>query len=111
LSRASTLRPHRFQEGGPPMFPLLPRFESAITRVLLAMMAGVVLLATIELGWILAKDLLTPPRILLEIHELLELFGQFLVVLIGIELLHSLKAYVESREIHLEAVLAAETKR
>jgi uncharacterized membrane protein (DUF373 family) len=88
------------------MFALLGKFESVITRVLLVMMAGVVLLATIELGWILAKDLLTPPRILLEIHELLELFGQFLLVLIGIELLHSLKAYVESREIHLEAVLA-----
>lgn len=88
------------------MFPMLGKFESLVTRVLLAMMAGVVVLATIELGWILVKDLVTPPRILLEIHELLELFGQFLLVLIGIELLHSLKAYVESREIHLEAVLA-----
>ncbi len=70
------------------------------------MMAGVVLLATIELGWILAKDVLTAPVFLLEIEELLELFGQFLLVLIGIELLHSMKVYVERREVHLEAVLA-----
>ncbi|TAK81009.1 MAG: phosphate-starvation-inducible E-like protein [Betaproteobacteria bacterium] len=70
------------------------------------MMAGVVLLATVELGWILGKDVLTPPLFLLEIEELLELFGQFLLVLIGIELLHSMKVYVECREIHLEAVLA-----
>ena len=69
------------------------------------MMAGVVLLATVELGWILAKDVLTPPVFLLEIEELLDLFGQFLLVLIGIELLHSMKVYVERREIHLEAVL------
>ena len=70
------------------------------------MMAGVVLLATIELGWILAQDVLTPPVFLLEIEELMELFGQFLLVLIGIELLHSMKVYVARREIHLEAVLA-----
>jgi uncharacterized membrane protein (DUF373 family) len=70
------------------------------------MMAGVVLLATVELGWILGKDVLTPPLFLLEIEELLELFGQFLLVLIGIELLHTVKVYVESREIHLEAMLA-----
>ena len=87
------------------MFPILEKFESAITRVLLVMMAGVVLLATVELGWILAKDVLTPPVFLLEIAELLELFGQFLLVLIGIELLHSMKVYIERREVHLEAVL------
>lgn len=87
------------------MSPILQMFESIVTRVLLVMMAAVVLLATIELGWILAKDVLTPPVLLLEIEELLELFGQFLLVLIGIELLHSMKVYLEHREIHLEAVL------
>lgn len=88
------------------MFPILDKFEALITRLLLAMMAGVVLLATLELGWILAKDVLTPPLFLLEIEELMELFGQFLLVLIGIELLHSMKVYVARREVHLEAVLA-----
>lgn len=68
-------------------------------------MAGVVLLATIELAWILVKDLLSPPFFLLEIHELLELFGLFLLVLIGIELLHSVKTYIVRREFHLETVL------
>lgn len=68
-------------------------------------MAGVVLLATIELAWILVKDVLTPPFSLLEIHELLELFGLFLMVLIGIELLHSVKTYIVRREFHLETVL------
>jgi uncharacterized membrane protein (DUF373 family) len=68
-------------------------------------MAGVVLLATIELAWILVKDVLTPPYFLLEVHELLELFGLFLLVLIGIELLHSVKTYIVRREFHLETVL------
>lgn len=68
-------------------------------------MASVVLLATIELAWILVKDVLTPPLFLLEIQELLELFGLFLLVLIGIELLHSVKTYIVRREFHLETVL------
>ena len=70
------------------------------------MLACVVLLATFELGWLIVKDALTPPLFLLEIDELLELFGQFLLVLIGLELIHSVKIYIEQREYHLEAVLA-----
>ena len=88
-----------------PVFRLLERFEEIISRALLLMMAAVVLLTTIELGWILAKDVLTPPVLLLEIGEILELFGMFLLVLIGIELMHSVKIFIKRREIHLEAML------
>lgn len=87
------------------MLPYLEKFERAITSALLVLMACVVLLATIELAWILVKDVLTPPVFLLEIDELLELFGLFLLVLIGIELLHSVKTYIVRREFHLQTVL------
>lgn len=80
-------------------------FERMITRALLFMMAGVVLLATVELGWVLDKDVLSPPLFLLGTDEMLEVFGQFLLVLIGIELLHSMRVYTEHREVHMEAVL------
>lgn len=88
-----------------PLLSYLEKFEGIITRTLLVLMAGVVLLATIELAWILVQDAFTPPAVLLEIHELLELFGLFLLVLIGIELMHSAKAYIVRREFHLEAVV------
>jgi uncharacterized membrane protein (DUF373 family) len=88
-----------------PLLTYLEKFEALITRILLVLMAGVVLLATIELGWILVQDVLTPPVILLEIHELLDLFGLFLLVLIGIELMHSVKTYIVNRELHLETVV------
>jgi len=70
------------------------------------MMAGVVLLATVELAWLLGKDVLTSPLFLPGLDELMELFGQFLLVLIGIELMHTMKIYIEHRVIHLEAVLS-----
>lgn len=87
----------------------LERFEHLIVLVLVVLMTGVVLLATLELAWILVKDVMTSPVFLLEIQELLDLFGLFLVVLIGIELLHSVRTYVLKREFHLETVLAVST--
>ncbi len=87
------------------MLPYLDTLERIITRILLVLMACVVLLSTVELVWILVKDVLSPPLILLDIDELLELFGMFLLVLIGIELLHTMKIYIERRVIHHEAML------
>lgn len=87
------------------MLPYLDSFERIITRTLPAMMAGRVRLAAVELAWFLGKDVLTPPLFLLDLDELLGLFGQFLRVLIGIELLHTMETYIVKRVIHLEAVL------
>ena len=42
---------------------------------------------------------------MLEIKELLEIFGLFLLVLIGIELLDSIKTYITENVIHVEVVL------
>jgi uncharacterized membrane protein (DUF373 family) len=84
----------------------LESFERIITRILLVMMAVVVLLATVEVIWFIIEDVLTPPVLVLEVWELLDLFGMFLLVLIGLELLHSVKIYIEHREIHVESVLA-----
>lgn len=88
------------------MIPYLERFERIVMHVLLVVLAVVVLLAVVELVWVIVKDVLTPPVFVLEIHELLDLFGLFLLVLIGIELMHSVKTYVTSRVYHLETVLS-----
>jgi len=87
------------------MLDMLKKFEKVITVTLVVMMAIVVLLATIELGWIIIKDIITPPVFLLEIEELLDIFGLFLLVLIGVELLETIKAYVKENVVHFEVVL------
>jgi len=79
------------------MVEFLKKFERGIVRVLIALMMLVVLLATVELGWIIVRDIITPPIVLLEIEELLEIFGFFLLVLIGVELLETIKATWSSR--------------
>ena len=81
------------------------KFERVINVALLAMLALVVLLATVDLGWIIMKDILTPPMFLLDVEELLELFGAFLLVMIGLELLDTVKIYITQKTIHVEVVL------
>jgi len=87
------------------MQAFLKKFERIIVVSLITMMVIVVVLATIELGWVILRDIITPPIIILEIDELLEIFGFFLLVLIGIELLETIKAYLITNVVHVEIVL------
>jgi len=88
------------------MSDLLKKYaEKPIAISLAAMMALVVVLATLELGWIILKDIITPPVFILEIEELLDIFGLFLLVLIGVELLETIKAYIKDNVVHYEVVM------
>jgi uncharacterized membrane protein (DUF373 family) len=53
----------------------------------------------------IVQDLVTPPVILLEVDELLDLFGFVLIVLVGIELLETIKSYLHEHVVRLEVVL------
>jgi uncharacterized membrane protein (DUF373 family) len=78
--------------------------EKVIITILMVLMAIVLVLAVYELTWLLISDIFSPPVLLLDISELLELFGFFLLVLIGIELLETIKTYFAERVVHVEVV-------
>jgi len=88
------------------MLVFLKRFERAIVTVLIVLMVLVIALATIEVGWLILQDITSPPVLILEIDELLDIFGKFLLVLVGIELLYTLRAYWAENEVHVEVVFA-----
>ena len=83
---------------------LIKKFEHGIVLVLMGLLIVVVVLSTVELAWLLVKDVATS-GILLEVEQMFELFGFFLLVLIGMELLATLKSYLYERVIHVEIVL------
>jgi uncharacterized membrane protein (DUF373 family) len=87
------------------MHALLRRVERLVVVALIAMMVVVVLVSTVELGILIARDLATPPFAMLEVDELLDIFGFFLLILIGVELLGTLSAYLSDRVVHVEIVL------
>ncbi len=89
------------------MFEYLKKFKRAIIISLTVMMALVLLLSTIELGWLIIKDISTPPVFLLDINELLDIFGLFMLVIIGIELLETImKTYLTEGVDHVQVVMA-----
>ncbi len=88
------------------MIELLKKFERIITGTLLLMLALVIVLAMVELGWLLIQDILKPPLFILEVDDLLEIFGVFLLVLIGIELLETVKHYYIDGRIELKVIFA-----
>jgi len=51
------------------MLDVLRKFEQVILVALVLMMSIVVFLSTIELGWIILRDIVTPPFVLLENYK------------------------------------------
>lgn len=89
------------------MYNLLKNFEKFITQALMVMMAIVLGLATIDLGWLIINDIVSPPTFILSVDQLLELFGMFMLVMIGIELLETIiKTYISQEQLHYEVVLS-----
>ena len=56
------------------------------------------------MAYILATELIKSPFLLLNIEEMLEVFGFFLMILIGLELLETVKAYFKEDKIHTDVV-------
>lgn len=88
------------------MLASLKHFERIIVGILAALIALVILLATADLGIDLFKDIVfSEPRFLVGVDALLSLFGEFLVILLGFELLETVKAYLRDDVVHVEVVL------
>jgi len=83
----------------------LDKFQKFIIVILAILTGLVVMLATLELVYIIALDLLSPPIVLLDSKELLDIFGYFLLILIGIELLETFSIYIRERAINVQVVL------
>lgn len=80
-------------------------FETLIAKLLAIGMVVVILVSVWDLGRILLEEVLLSPRSFLN-KELLEIFGFFLTVLIALELLQNIGAYLQRHSVQLELVVA-----
>ena len=87
------------------MLEYLNRFERWIYYALMIMLALVIVLGVIELVVIIFYAIFTDFSFRLANFEILEIFGYFLLILIGIELLETIKAYLIKNEIHVEIII------
>jgi len=86
------------------MNKILKTFEAIIVVTLLGLMMVAVFISTIRLAVILFQQIMEPPVLLLNLEEMIEVFGFFMMVLIGLELLESIKAYLQQSRVHAEVV-------
>jgi uncharacterized membrane protein (DUF373 family) len=87
------------------METLITKAQKLVVLVLAVLLIIVVVLSTVHLGFLIAEEIWKPPKFLIPVQGLLEIFGYFLLVLIGVELLETLKAYVKRNVIHVRVVL------
>jgi len=84
---------------------LLAKIQRFGVMALAGMLAIVVVLSIAHLGIVIGEEIWTPPRFLIPVQGLVEVFGYFLLVLIGVELLETLRAYLKKDVIHVRVVL------
>jgi uncharacterized membrane protein (DUF373 family) len=87
------------------METVLTKVQKLTVLTLAGMLVVVMVLSTIHLGVLIGQEILKPPRFLIPVEGLLQIFGYFLLVLIGVELIETLKAYVKKDVIHVRVVL------
>ncbi len=76
--------------------------EKYIAIALLGLMWIVVISATVEVAYEVVTGLIDPPGFFLGVSELFDVFGLFLMVLIGLELMTSIHMYLDDHKIHAE---------
>lgn len=79
--------------------------EKIIVITLIFMMSFVLLLATVELARFVINAIGNEGDWLISLNGLTGLFGVFLLVLIGIELLDTIKVYLKQNVVHVEVVV------
>ena len=87
------------------MDTLIAKFEKLVYLILIILLGVVILFSISELIGLIYSGLFVDSIYRLDNHELVNLFGFFLLVIIGIELLETLKTYLQENTIHFEIVI------
>lgn len=79
-------------------------FEKGLAKLLSLFMVGVILASAIDLGLVLFRVIASPPENFLN-RILIDIFGFFLNILIALEILENITAYLRKNVIHVELVI------
>jgi uncharacterized membrane protein (DUF373 family) len=87
------------------MIEIVNKFEKAVYAVLMALLMVVIVVSVFDLALLMYKSWGISSKYVLETSVIITLLGAFLLVLICIELLDTIKAYFEENTIHVEIVI------
>lgn len=84
---------------------VVKKLERWVTFALVTMLCFVVVLATVELAVTIIQDIAAPPVFFPGIDKLLDIFGRFLLVVIGIELVETMRTFAHTGVVRVQIVL------
>ena len=82
----------------------IKQFERGLAKLLSIFMIVVIFASAVDLGIVLCRVVLQPPENFLN-RILIDIFGFFLNVLIALEILENITAYLRKHVIHVELVI------
>ncbi|WP_462270774.1 phosphate-starvation-inducible PsiE family protein [Desulfobacter sp.] len=89
--------------------PLILKLRAIIrfaVRALAMIMTAVILWGVVDVCWVLYQELISPPRFMLTMSDILATFGAFMAVLIAIEIFVNICIYLREDVIHVQIVMA-----
>ena len=81
------------------------QLEKYAAYALLVLMAVIVLSATLEVAYEIATNMFKTGGVFIGVRDLFELFGLLMMVLIGLELMTSIRMYLNDHNIHAELMV------
>ncbi|MBN1493236.1 MAG: phosphate-starvation-inducible PsiE family protein [Candidatus Omnitrophica bacterium] len=86
------------------MLTLTERFKYAIVAIVLFILLVAIFFGTVELALVVIMQLVDQPLLFFGAEDLVDVFGFVFVIMIGLEILTSIKGYVIGKYQHLRIV-------
>jgi uncharacterized membrane protein (DUF373 family) len=89
-----------------PLIRAMHKVIAACIRVLAVLMVLVIIWGVFDVAYVLYTRLTAPPMFLLDVGDIFQIFGAFMVVLIAIEIFINIRLYLGSSTLPIKLVIA-----
>ncbi len=84
---------------------IIRKLENIILIIVLLVFSLILILALVDIVYEIVLEIINPPFIIIKAERLIDIFSIFLILLIGLELLETIKAYLKEDILHVELVI------
>ncbi len=87
------------------MLKFIKRIEKYLIWGIILVMFLILILAFVDILYEIKEKILEDPQFIIDANGLMKLFSIFLILLIGLELLETVKTYLEDDKVHVEFII------
>jgi uncharacterized membrane protein (DUF373 family) len=89
-----------------PLIRFLHRTIRFSIRILAVLMVAVILWGVVDVLYVMYQQLMAPPKFMITVSDIFQLFGAFMVVLIAIEIFLNIRLYLGTEMLPVQLVIA-----